>query len=156
MIKSLITNIIDGGKTSLLGTFNGTPDDKLNWKPLDNGRTALDLMGEAAQTAGFAAKVVASRGEFQINREMFGQMRVERATWNREDAVSHLETNHAALLQAIESASDEDLAKPVTMAMGGGLTLPLAGWAMMSYRTYISRFAQINYIQTLYGDTDSH
>ena len=156
MIKQILTSTIDGGKTNILATFNAVPEDKLNWKPLDNGRTALDLFGEAAQTASFVCKLVESRGESKPTREMFGQMREERAAWSREDALAALETNHAALIAAIEGCSDEGLAQPVTLMMGGGMTLPLAGWAMIAYRSYISRFAQINYIQTLYGDFEGH
>ncbi len=156
MIKQILTTTIDGGKTNILATFNAVPDDKLHWRPLDQGRSAMDLFGEAAQTANFVGQLVESRGESKPTREMFGQMREERAAWSRQDAISALETNHAALISAIESCSDEDLAQPITLAMGGGMTMPLAGWAMMAYRTYISRFAQINYIQTLYGDMDSH
>jgi hypothetical protein len=57
---------------------------------------------------------------------------------------------------AVNSLSVEELDAPVTMPFGGGMTLPLAGWIMMAYRTYMSRFAQINYIQTLYGDFEPH
>ncbi len=156
MIKPLLTSTIDGGRAQLLGTFNAVPDDKLSWKPLDLGRSALNAFSDAAMTAGFAAKIIETRGELEISPETFGQMRADSALWSREDALSALETNHATLLSAIENCPDAEFSTPITLSLGGGMTLPLAGWAMMSYRTYISRFAQINYIQTLYGDTESH
>ncbi|PQV62406.1 hypothetical protein B1R32_1394 [Abditibacterium utsteinense] len=152
MILTLITN----GKDGLVGTFNAVPDDKLNWKPLDNGRTALDLFSEAAQTTKMVAEMSQSRGETKPSRELFGQMKTEREAWTKQIALDAMQTNFAALSAAIESLSEEELSQTVTLAMGGGMTLPLAGWIMMSYRTYVSRFAQINYIQTLYGDFDSH
>ena len=54
--------------------------------------------------------------------------------------------------------SDEELGRifSVPMRPDFELTLPIAGWAMMANRSYVSRFAQINYIQTLYGDMDGH
>ena len=156
MNKPMMLELITNGKDGLVGTFSAVPDDKLGWKPLDNGRAALDLFGEAAQTTKMIAEMAASRGESKPSREIFGQMKTERATWTKQNALDAMETNFAALSAAIDSLSDEELAQPVTLAMGGGMTLPLAGWIMMSYRTYISRFAQINYIQTLYGDMDSH
>lgn len=156
MTKQLILQTIAGGKDGLVRTFSAVPDDKLAWKPLDNGRTALDLFGEAAQTAATVEQLVTSRGEIKPSRETMQQLAPQRAAWSKQDALDALETNHSALLKAIETLSDEELAQPITLAMGGGMTMPLAGWTMMAYRTYTSRFAQINYIQTLYGDMESH
>ena len=156
MHKQLILGALSSAKAQLLNTFNAVPDDTLGWKPLDKGRTALDAFSDAAQTAGMTAQLVASRGEMKIDREVFMQLAQQRAAWTKQTALDELETGHAALLKAVEEASDEDLAKPVTLGVGGGMTMPLGAWAMMAQRSYVSRFAQINYIQTLYGDTESH
>ena len=156
MIKQFLIVTIQGGKDGLLRTFNAVPDDKLHWKPLNNGRTALDLFSDAAQVAGMTQRLIESKGEIKLNRGMFQQLSVERAQWSKEDALAHLETNHNGLMAALESIDESELAKIITMEIGGGMTMPLAAWTMMAYRTYISRFAQINYLQTLYGDFESH
>lgn len=156
MTKDLMLNLIQNGQTNLLNTFNAVPDDKLNWKPLDQGRSALDAFSDAAQTCGMIARLIESKGEIKPSREMFMQMAQERASWSKTDALAAMNTNCAALYTAIGTLSDADLAQPITMPMGGGMTMPLAGWITMAYRTFVSRFAQINYIQTLYGDTESH
>ena len=156
MNNQMILGLITNGKDGLVGTFSAVPDDKLGWKPLDNGRAALDLFGEAAQTTKMVADMAQSRGQNLPTPEMFGQWRAQRQSWTKQDALDAMETNFAALRAAIESLSDEELGQNVTLSLGGGMTMPLAGWIMMSYRTYVSRFAQINYIQTLYGDMDSH
>lgn len=140
----------------LAKTVQSVPEDKLQWKPLDNGRAILDLLGEVAQTVGFATQVASSRGETKPNMEMFRSWAQERADWTREFALEQLESNTQNLLAAIEELSEDELAQDVTMPMHGGITLPLAAWIMMAYRTLVSRFAQINYIQTLYGDFDFH
>lgn len=156
MNNQFILGMIATGQKSLVSTFQAVPDDKLNWKPLDNGRHALDLFSEAAQTTGMIAQVAQTQGEYKPTRELFGQMREERADWTKEIAQQQMDANFESLSAAINALSDEDLSKPITMPIGGGMTLPLAGWIMMAYRTYVSRFAQINYIQTLYGDFESH
>lgn len=156
MNTSLMIGLIESGKDGLRRTFEAVPDDRLNWKPLDNGRSAFDLFGEAAQIGGFVARVVASRGEEKPSPELFARLREERANWTREQALEELETQFANLRDELAQISEEELALPVTMPMARGMTMPLAGWAMMAYRTYTSRFAQINYIQTLYGDFESH
>lgn len=156
MSKDLILTLLNQGKRGLVNTFNAVPNDKVTWKPLDNGRHALDLLAEAAQTCNIASKLVASRGAEKPVPEMFRQMAQERAGWSKEEALAQLETNFEALVAALEEAPEEELARPVTMSLGGGTTMPLAGWVMMAYRTFISRYAQINYIQTLYGDFEMH
>jgi hypothetical protein len=60
------------------------------------------------------------------------------------------------MLEEVQKLSDEKLDEPLTLPMGGGMTLPVGAWLMMAYRSFISRTAQINYIQTLYGDFDRH
>ena len=137
-------------------TVSAVPDDKMNWKPLDNGRTVLDLLGEAAQTAGRTAEMAETRGETKPSYEMFAQLKAERENWTREDAMRALEKNTQKLYAAIGQLSGEELEQMVTAEIGGGMTLPLSAWMMMAYRTFISRFAQINYIQSLYGDLDHH
>ena len=156
MTKDLILPLLQTGEQSLIRTFNAVPDDKLNWAPLDQGRTALDLFSEAAQTCEMITKLVESKGEMKPSPQMFAQMRAERADWTKDDALAAMNTKGAALYTALGTLSEEELAMPITMPMGGGTTMPLGAWIMMAYRTFISRFAQINYIQTLYGDTESH
>ena len=156
MTKDLILNLLQNGEQSLIRTFNAVPDDKLNWAPLDTGRTALDAFSEAAQTCQMVTKLVETKGETKPSPQMFAQMKAERASWTKDDAVAAMNTGSAALYTAIGYLSEEELAMPVTMPMGGGMTMPLGAWIMMAYRAFIARFAQINYIQTLYGDSESH
>jgi hypothetical protein len=156
MNKELILTMLQFGHDGILNTFNAVPDDKLSWKPLDSGRPIVDLFSEVAQTCGMVAEVARTRGESKPSYERFKEMAVERREWDKSRALAALEANFAALKSAVEGLSEEELATAVTMPIGGGRTLPLAGWVMMAYRSMISRFAQINYIQTLYGDFDMH
>lgn len=160
MNKPMILGALAGSKDQLKSTFEAVPDDKLHWRPLDQGRSAIDLAGDAAQTPVLAMRILqmAPDAPMPPMREAFGQMREERQSWSKADVLQHLEANHSALCQAVEAMSEEQLAEPLAIPMGPDftMTLPRAGWAMMSHRAYVSRFAQINYIQTLYGDMEGH
>ena len=156
MTQDLILSLMQTGEQSLIRTFNAVPDDKLKWAPLDQGRTALDAFGDAAQTCQMITQLIESKGETKPSPQMFAQMRAERAGWTKDDALAAMNTNSAALFTAIGTLSDDDLSQSVTMPMGGGTTMPMGAWIMMGYRSLVSRMAQINYIQTLYGDTESH
>jgi hypothetical protein len=154
MSKTVITTIIEMGRSELERTAKAVPEDKLNWKPLDNGRTVLDALSDAAQAPTLCTAML--RGTLQMGPELFQQLAQERAAWTREDALQYLEWSTQQLLEEIEKVSDEKLDEPLTLPMGGGMTLPVGAWILMAYRSFMSRTAQINYIQTLYGDLDRH
>ena len=159
MTKDLILMLCESGKNELERTFAAVPDDKLSFEPAPGARTALDAFGQAAQGLTFAVTMIGMRGQDMAQmdiRAMMGQMAQERATWTRQDALTHMELNYSKFKAAIEALSDEELAAPLTMPMGGGTTAPVAFWIMTTYRNLVARFAQINYIQTLYGDMAPH
>ncbi len=159
MTKQLILMLCDAGKNELERTFAAVPDDKLAWKPAPDSRSALDTFGFAAQFLYVTERMIEMRGQdmSSINiREMFGNMAGERAAWSRQDALTHMETNYSKFKATVEALTDEELAMPVTLPMNGGTTAPVAFWVMTAYRNFVARFAQINYIQTLYGDTEGH
>jgi hypothetical protein len=156
MIKQFLIGTIQSGHDEFLRTFSAVPDDQLSWKPLDNGKSALELLFSTAQVMKMVQQLVESKGEIKPSRETFQRMAEVSAGWSKQDALGHLETNHSGLIAALESVDESELGKPITMDLGGGMTMPLAAWTMMAYRTYISRFGQINYIQTLYGDFEPH
>lgn len=141
---------------SFLRTFSAVPDDKITWRPLGQGRSALDLLGDAAQVTGLAAELAASRGENKPTYEKYQNLKTERAAWTKDDALRVLEANAQKFYSAVAQLSDEELAQPLATEIGGGQTITLSVWLTMVNRSFISRFAQVNYIQTLYGDFDSH
>lgn len=155
MDKETMIRMIGAGRDQVLRTAQAVPDDKLNWKPLDNGRAVLDLLGDAAQTPIFATQLL-TNPDFKPSREAFAQMAQERANWTREETIEHLNKNTEAVIEAIRNTGEEKLAEPLHLPMAGGMTLPVSAWVMMVYRTFVSRMAQINYIQTLYGDFEPH
>lgn len=156
MNKKTLMLLLQTGSDDLVKTAREVPEDKLGWRPLENGRAVLDLLGETAQTASFAAELARSRGESQMTRERFQSWKPERADWTREVALEKLASGTRELLASVEELSEEELEKEVTMTMHESVTMPLAAWIMLAYRSFVSRFAQINYIQTLYGDFDFH
>lgn len=154
MSKNVIITTIEGGRSELERAAQAVPEGKLSWKPLDNGRPVLDLLGDAAQAPAMCIGLLGGSGEY--GPELFGRMAQERAGWSREQALEHLKANTSKLIEFINAMPEEKLDEPVTLPMGGGMTLPTGAWLMMAYRSFMSRTAQINYIQTLYGDFDRH
>jgi len=154
MSKNVIIVMIEAGGRELERTARAVPEDKLQWKPLDNGRPVLDLLGDAAQGPALCTGML--RGTIQYGPELFQRLAAERAAWSREEALDHLAKNTRELIEEIGKLPDEKLDEPLTLPMGGGMTMPWGAWILMAYRSFMARTAQINYIQTLYGDFDRH
>ena len=100
MIKQFLIGTLESSKAQLLSTFNAVPDDKLNWKPLDNGRSAMECIGDAAQTPKLALQIIQLTPGAPIPpmRELFAQMTQERSGWSKDEAVERLEAHHSALV----------------------------------------------------------
>ena len=103
----LIRNAYDG----LARTVSAVPDDKMTWKPLDNGRTVLDLLGDAAQTAGMTAQMAQTRGEVKPSYEMFQQLKAERENWTRKDATRALRTTRKNSMQPLNNCRTKNWRK---------------------------------------------
>jgi hypothetical protein len=91
MSKNVIISMIEMGRGELERTARAVPDDKLHWKPLDNGRNVLELLADAAQGPALCTGML--RGNMQYGPELFRQLAEERAAWTRDDALRHLEEN---------------------------------------------------------------
>ncbi len=50
MNKQTMTILLRDAQNELARTAAAVPDDKLQWQPLEKGRTVLDMLGEVAQT----------------------------------------------------------------------------------------------------------
>ena len=156
MSKQLIITLIEAGLDDLERTARAVPDDKLNWKPLDNGRSIFDLLREAAQMPVLSLHLLQSPDNFNPF-EMFPQLMQDAQSWTRDECLAKLRANTYAAIEAIRTTPDDKLEEMLTLPMmGSDQPLSLGAWVMLLYRTFVSRFAQINYIQTLYGDFEFH
>lgn len=156
MDRSLIITLLTQGRDDLVRTAQAMPQDKLAWRPLDNGRSVLDLLGDAAQRPRLVLGMIDPDSGFVLSPDTTAQLRQERAGWTREECLQTLDAGIDALLAYLNALSDEELSRPLTLPVRGAITLPIAGWFVVVYRTFVARFAQINYVQILYGDFEMH
>jgi hypothetical protein len=132
-----------------------TPDDRLNWSPSTTSRTPL-------QVAAHAAGVVKNLHETLNGNTFEGGTTAEADAsfreWEkqfttREQIVNLLEENSAAYLAWLDSLTPERLDADVKLPFNLGsapLTLAITFQALhLNHHA-----AQIDYIQTIYGDHD--
>ena len=51
MLNQLLIQLVTKSSEELLATVAATAEDKLDWRPLDEGRSVRDLLSECAYTA---------------------------------------------------------------------------------------------------------
>lgn len=134
----------------LFGAVKKMPADKQTWKPLDEGRSALEQCRECATVADM----------FQSNIDpnhtprwaSFEEMSAESSTWDLDKCEAECKATTAKLNQAIAKMTPEQMVEMHTMPWGmehsGG---EIAGF---HYWNLVYHLGQVNYIQTLYGDRD--
>ena len=143
---------------TLFRTARAVPVDKLTWKPLDNGRTALDQLQECAQVPLLFKTILEQKKAPEgIDEKYFEEARKHRQQWNTLEECERKCLDHSKqLCEIIGKLSDQDLQVKVKLPFAGGVERTLADLAMSHYTNTSYHTGQINYIQTLYGDFKSH
>jgi hypothetical protein len=144
-------------KSGILHALATTPDDKLNWSPSPTSRSALHQVVHAAHSIshihGFLSGTpfdaptpdVADRG-FRESEKPYTQ---------RDEVVSLLETNAGSFVAWLDALQPEALGTLVETPFGMGAVPIELGITFPAMHTRWHH-AQIDYIQTIYGDLDWH
>lgn len=152
--EELIQMTEKAGQEFLLNV-RAMPADKLTWKPLDTGRSALDLLQEVAQSASYVIPILETRQVPEFNPEMFAGLMAERQSWDTvEKCEEVMRANHARLFEIIRNFPDEDLKQTVHLPFAGGFDQTMAEIMSYQYWNLSYHLGQVCYIQTLYGDTE--
>ena len=128
------------------------PADRQTWRPLDEGRHALDQIQECAGANAMFAQALTQRAFGDFDPATIERHRAEMATMDKALAV--LASATAGLVAAIRAFPDADLGKTITMPWGEQATF--ADILLFAYWNMTYHYGQISYIQTLYGDRGMH
>lgn len=133
----------------LYDTFSHVPDDKLNHKPTETARSPLHVAAHTGLTNVFFAKVI-STGQLPDPNEVLqarttGDAHLQTFT-TRDQVTDLLKRSHEELKEAYDKVSIPALeANPRLQFFA---TLP-------AYHT-VNHAAQIDYLQTMWGDLEDH
>jgi len=142
---------------SLFRTARAVPEDKLNWKPLDQARSVIDQLQECAQAPRLFIHALKHRNT-DFDEDQMARWRDERQGWTTLEACEmHCKANTEALNALIAELSDAELDETLTAGgPNGPRELSLASVALAHHNNMLYHVGQINYVQTLYGDFDPH
>jgi replication fork clamp-binding protein CrfC len=132
-----------------------TPDDKLAWSPSPTARSPLHQVTHAAMSTSniqsmLSGKHLASSGPVELDA---AARLADQQFTSRQQAIDILEQNSADYLAWLDTLTEEQLASKVDMFFGivpmtVGITFPALHMS--------GHVAQMDYIQTIYGDQDWH
>lgn len=136
---------------TLIAIAQATPEDRLNWQPLDNGRSMLNQLIECSLANWKWTTILRTRAFFSISKDVWEETANELDTL--EKVTARLRKTTADLVDAIRSMPVEQLSETVDTPWG---PYSLARCCLHAYWNMAYHEGQLNYIQTLYGDFEEH
>jgi len=132
-----------------------TPDDRINWSPASSARTPIQLVAHSAMAvSGIQGMLVGKPFPFANIAEADTNFRVaEKEFTSREQVLGLLEQNSAEYLTWLDTLTSEQLVSTLQTSFG---SFPMAAAITFPADHLRNHAAQIDYIQTLYGDRDWH
>lgn len=135
------------------------PEDKANWKPLDEGRSVLEIARELAMCPHWAWELISGK-ELDFSEESQEAQGKEMNSWGSvADCEKACQEKLGTLFELYKNLPDERLKETKTLPFGpGGSMKEFTMVEMMDYPRWNFNYhlGQIGYIQILYGDRQMH
>jgi len=133
------------------------PADRLDWAPLDGGRSVLDICRELAMCPTWCEDIVTDKQMPDWSEETVAAIKREQEQWKTvEDCEAECNRRLERLFEVFRNTSEERMQVVKWLPYDGGrdFTMP----EMMDYPRWNFNYhlGQIAYIQTLYGDKAMH
>jgi uncharacterized damage-inducible protein DinB len=140
---------------ALFKAARAMPEDKLKWKVMDKGRSALDLCAECAQMIPSTIEMLEAKALPPMDPAAYEAMQAERAAWSLDDCERICRESSEKLYDVLRDYPDQDLEQRIDLPFGD------RAWTMADVASYplwnlTYHLGQIGYILTLYGDTEMY
>lgn len=140
-----LKEMMQDGADNLWRTVRATPEDRMDWRPAADARTARELIEEVVGVMPYSAELIRTR------------QNVDMQDGEQSKDLQELEAKHRASIEDYVAAVKEF---PVEH-LHDSIVLP---WGKMSFMEVISypywnmmyHWGQISYIQTMYGDKEMY
>jgi len=146
-----------GARDVMAHALATTPDDRINWSPSPTARTPVQQVAHAAAAVAHLTATLDGR-RFAVPTPAeadLGFRAWERQFTTREEVLSLLARNGDAFLAWLDALTPDRLESSVALPFDLGRVPVRVGIAFPALHTRVHA-AQIDYIQTIYGDHDWH
>jgi hypothetical protein len=143
------------GTGLFLSTFAAVPDDKLNYSPSATSKSPLRLAGHVSVAANAFASLLRGEPAPEIPlADMVAWMdEEEKKIATRDEAVQALTSSKEAVISAIDGLTPEAIARTINTPFGEFPTPFLMSLCGLHPACHA---AQVDYVQTTYGDLENH
>lgn len=138
---------------ALFRTARAVPDDKLEWKPLDEGRSVKEQLQECAYTPLYFMGLISPPKDDATDNAQ-GEAATAETPWSIDVCEAECHANSERLYKLISTLTDEQLQEMVELPWSEKASK--AQVAGLQYWNLVYHQGQISYIQTLYGDVEFH
>ncbi len=142
-------------KGRIVRALETTPDDKVNWAPSSTARTPIQLVAHAAMGTTLVQDMLQARPFPNGSTAEYdaASRKCEKEYTTREQALGILEQTSGEYLAWLDSLSPTQLASTVETFFG---SLEVASAITIPADHLRNHAAQIDYLQTIWNDTDWH
>jgi uncharacterized damage-inducible protein DinB len=154
--QDLIVKRTQEGIDGIFKAVKAMPEDKLDWQPMDAGRSAMDQLKEVTRASVWFSLMAEAKAEPEWGDDQSAKVKAMAESWNSLDDVEKALRDHTdKLCTTIQNCSDEDMKMPFKFA---GSDKPYTFAEALAFHQSHTMYhtGQINYIQTLYGDSTDH
>ena len=148
-VQMLAATLTRRAAGTLADAARATPDDKMTWQPMAQGRSVLEQLVDCALDNLQWARILEERAYLRLPDAAWKGALTELST--REKALARLDETTALLVQAIEGVEDDEIGRVLTMPREEGVDLTLAECCLQPYWNMVHHAGQISYIQSLYS-----
>ncbi len=133
------------------------PDDKADWAPGGDARSALNQMQEIATAGRWFLPVVADRAVPSFDEHARRESAALRQSYDTiAKCVQAARESTSALCMAIAVYPDDQLEDEIALPFGGGTTMTMAEVLALHAWNMVYHLGQINQIQLMLGDREMH
>lgn len=145
------------GIDRMLSLLDATPDERITWRPSESARTILEVASHAAHAlANIVTQMRGTPFPIPTSKEADAGFRAyDRTFTTREQVKAELIKGRDLYIGLLRELGEAGLDQIVTLPFGMGQA-PIRAFVGAGPRHTFGHIAQIEYIQTIYGDHDWH
>lgn len=150
-------NELDLAVARMIELLDATPDERLSWKPAPHARSIVEI---AAHTAHALRNILSQMKGTPFDLATSAEANAaflahDKEFTDREKVKAYLNESRHEYGQFLAGLTEDDLDRLEALPFGLGLA-PIRYFTMAGANHTSGHNAQIEYVQTLYGDTDWH
>jgi hypothetical protein len=150
MCKARVTAAME----HFLRVLSFVPEDKLTWRPTPTAKSALQIAAHCAGYSGAFAAVIRSGLFPRTTEEFLGPIQsIIKSIATTDDVDAALRKGTAETLAALDTVRPEQIGASVATPIG---LQPFTFFVDIPARHLFSHTAQLDYLQTCWGDQEVH